>query len=195
MISVYRLPEFLIGPVAGPFYHDLGLEKAVVGGVRGTIGLLASVVGIAAGGLCAVRLGFQRTMILGAVLQGIGVAAYALVAIFGADLRLFAFAMATDNFCYAFAGVALVTYMSSLTSLGYTATQYALLSSTYTLFGKFLKGFSGAVVDGLNQTLTLMQSYAIFYIGAGAVCVPALVLCIIIAMRNARLAREAPAPA
>ena len=59
--------------------------------------------------------------------------------------------MATDNFCYAFAGVALVTYMSSLTSLGYTATQYALLSSTYTLFGKFLKGFSGAVVDGLNR--------------------------------------------
>ncbi len=190
MISVYRLPEFVIGPVAGPFYSDLGLPKDVVGGIRASVGLIASIIGIAAGGLCAVRLGFARTLILGAILQGIGVAAYALVAIYGADLRLFAFAMATDNFCYAFAGVALVTYMSSLTSLGFTATQYALLSSVYTLFGKFLKGYSGAVVDGFTAAgNTLMQSYAMFYIGAGAICVPALILCFVLA------ARRAPKPA
>lgn len=195
MISVYRLPEFIIGPVAGPFYHDLGLEKDVVGGVRATVGLIASIVGIAAGGICAVRLGFKTTLILGAVLQGIGVAAYAVVATLGAeDLRIFAAAMASDNFCYAFAGVALVAYMSSLTSLGYTATQYALLSSVYTLFGKFLKGFSGAVVDGLNQTHTLMQSYAIFYVGAGLIAAPALILCFVLARRRAPdVAPPAPA--
>lgn len=193
MISVYRLPEFLIGPVAGPFYSDLGLEKDVVGGVRGTVGLLASILGIAAGGIAAVRLGYMRSLIVGAVLQGIGVAAYALVAVFGPNLALFSAAMATDNFCYAFAGVALITYMSSLTSLGYTATQYALLSSTYTLFGKFLKGFSGAVVDGLNQQgRTLMDSYAIFYVGAGAIAIPALVLCLVLAARQPKVA---PAPA
>ncbi|MEZ5892767.1 MAG: MFS transporter [Parvularculaceae bacterium] len=186
MISVYRLPEFVIGPVAGPFYHDLGLEKDVVGGVRASVGLVASILGIAAGGVCAVRLGYINTLILGAILQGFGVAAYAVVAVFGAeDLRLFAGAMATDNFCYAFAGVALVTYMSSLTSLGYTATQYALLSSVYTLFGKFLKGFSGAVVDALEQGRTLMQAYAIFYLGAGLIAAPALLLCILLARRRA----------
>ncbi|OGT59397.1 MAG: MFS transporter [Gammaproteobacteria bacterium RIFCSPHIGHO2_12_FULL_63_22] len=186
MISVYRLPEFVIGPVAGPFYHDLGLEKDVVGGIRASVGLIASILGIAAGGVCAVRLGYIRTLILGAVLQGFGVAAYAVVATFGAeDLRLFGAAMATDNFCYAFAGVALVTYMSSLTSIGYTATQYALLSSIYTLFGKFLKGFSGAVVDALDQGRTLMQAYAIFYIGAGLIALPALILCVILTRQRA----------
>lgn len=197
MISLYRLPEFVIGPVAGPFYHDLGLEKDVVGGIRASVGLVASVVGIAAGGFCAIRLGLVRTLILGAVLQGIGVAAYAVVAAYGADLRLFAAAMASDNFCYAFAGVALVAYMSSLTSLGYTATQYALLSSTYTLFGKFLKGFSGAIVDNLSTTHSLMHSYAIFYVGAGLICIPALVLCIVVAVRESHRLRaraEAIAP-
>ena len=195
MISVYRLPEFLIGPVAGPFYSDLELSKDVVGGVRGTVGLVASFLGIAAGGIAAVRLGYMRTLIIGAVLQGLGVAAYALVAIFGPHLAIFSFAMAADNFCYAFAGVALVTYMSSLTSLGYTATQYALLSSTYTLFGKFLKGFSGAVVDGLNQGRTLMEAYAVFYIGAGTVAIPALVLCLILAARTKRAQAQPAAPA
>lgn len=178
MISLYRLPEFVIGPVAGPFYHDLGLAKDTVGGVRASIGLIASLAGIAAGGIFVARLGYLRALIIGAVIQGLGVSVYALLAIYGADLRLFAFAMATDNFCYALAGVALVTYMSSLTSLGYTATQYALLSSAYTLFGKFLKGFSGLVVDKLEAAgNTLMQAYAIFYVGSGAICIPALVLC------------------
>lgn len=184
MISVYRLPEFIIGPVAGPFYHDLGLSKDVIGGVRGSIGLIASFVGIAAGGLCTLRLGYMPTLIVGAVLQGIGVAMYALVAHSGADLRIFALAMASDNFCYAFAGVALVTYMSSLTSLGYTATQYALMSSAYAILGKFLKGFSGAVVDNLTLTHTRMDAYAIFYIGAGLIALPALIFCFMLARRN-----------
>ena len=87
--------------------------------------------------------------------------------------------MMFDNFGVSVAGVALVTYMSSLTSLGYTATQYALLSSTYAIVGKFLKGFSGAVVDGLQaQGHTLMESYAIFFVGAGAIGLPAILLCL-----------------
>lgn len=193
MISLYRLPEFVIGPVAGPFYHDLGLAKDTVGGVRASVGLLASLAGIAAGGIFVARLGYLRALIIGAVIQGLGVSVYALLATFGPDLRLFSFAMATDNFCYALAGVALVTYMSSLTSLGYTATQYALLSSAYTLFGKFLKGFSGLVVDKLEAAgNTLMQSYAIFYVGSGAISIPALVLCFILLAEHRKQMAKVP---
>ena len=192
MISVYRLPEFVIGPVAGPFYSDLGLSKDVVGGIRASVGLFASIGGIAAGGLLVATLGFQRTLVIGAILQGLGVATFALLAFYGPSIGLFSFAMAMDNFCYAFAGVALVTYMSSLTSVGYTATQYALLSSIYTLFGKFLKGFSGAVVEGFQASgRTLMESYGLFYIGAGLIGIPALLLCLVILVRKSRT----PAPA
>ena len=35
MISLYQLPEFVMGPMANPFYHDLGLSKDAVGTVRG----------------------------------------------------------------------------------------------------------------------------------------------------------------
>jgi MFS transporter, PAT family, beta-lactamase induction signal transducer AmpG len=190
MISVYRLPEFVIGPVAGPFYSDLGLSKDVVGGVRASVGMIAAFAGIAAGGVLVAALGFKRALVIGAVLQGLGVASFALLAFNGPSIGLFSFAMAADNFCYALAGVVLITYMSSLTSVGYTATQYALLSSIYTLFGKFLKGFSGAVVDGFQQSgRTLMESYGLFYVGAGLIAAPALVLCLVI------LARQKPAAA
>jgi PAT family beta-lactamase induction signal transducer AmpG len=191
-ISLYRLPEFVMGPMATPFYHDLGLSKALVGGVRFTFGLPASLAGIAAGGLAVARWGPFRGLILGGVLQGLVIAAFSLLAVYGADPRLFAAVMAADNFGVSVAGVALVTYMSSLTTLGYTASQYALLSSTYAMIGKFLKGFSGAVVEALvAQGHTLMQAYAIFFVGAGAIGLPAIGLCLLLA-RMARPPKSDP---
>lgn len=195
MIALYRLPEFVIGPVAGPFYSDLGFDKDMVAGIRTTAGLLGTTLGIAFGGVCVLQIGVMRSLLVGGVLQGLGVASYALVAHYGPDLRLFSLVMASDNFGYSFAGVAFVSYMSSLTSIGYTATQYALLSSTYTVFGKVLKGFSGAVVDGFQKTHTLMDSYAIFYAGAGLIGIPALMLCFVIAARDRRIAESVPVPA
>ena len=180
MITLYRLPEFVMGPMATPFYHDLGLSKDFVGGIRLTTGLAGTLCGIAAGGLLAAALGHMRGLMVGAVLQGSAIASFALLALFGGDPRLFAAVMFFDNFGVGAAGVLLVTYMSSLTSLGYTATQYALLSSTYTWVGKIMKGFSGAVVESLQATHGLMGAYAIFFVGCGLFGAPALILCLLL---------------
>jgi PAT family beta-lactamase induction signal transducer AmpG len=185
VISLYRLPEFLMGPMANPFYHDLGLSKDAVGGVRASVGLASSLVGIAAGGFFALRFGYFRTLILGLILQSLVIANFATLVYWGPDLRLFAWVMVADNFGAAVAGVALVTYMSSLTSAGYTATQYALLSSAYTYVGKFAKGFSGVAVEHLAVGRTLLEGYALFFIGAALLGIPALILCIALA-RTAR---------
>jgi PAT family beta-lactamase induction signal transducer AmpG len=180
MISLYRLPEFLMGPMANPYYHDLGLSKDTVGAVRASVGLIGSLLGIAAGGLSAVRLGFFRTLVVGLILQSIVIASFAILAYTGPDVRVFGTIMICDNFGAAFAGVALVTYMSSLTSIGYTATQYALLSSAYTYVGKFTKGFSGVMVESLASGRTLLDGYALFFIGAGLLGIPAIILAAIL---------------
>src|SRR5690606_32785808 len=46
-----------------------------------------------------------------------------------------------------YAGTALIAYMSSLTSAGFTATQYALFSSLYALPGKLIASQSGRLVE------------------------------------------------
>lgn len=194
MISLYRLPEFLMGPMANPYYHDLQLSKDAVGAIRGSFGLVGSLLGITAGGLCALRIGYFRTLIVGLLLQSAAIAAYAVLAYTGPDLRVFAAVMISDNFSIGFAGVALVTYMSSLTSLGYTATQYALLSSAYTYVGKFAKGFSGVTVQWLASGRPLLHAYAIFFIAAGLLGVPAIVLCLVLE-RVQRMGRPEHVPA
>jgi PAT family beta-lactamase induction signal transducer AmpG len=179
-IAAYRLPDYLMGPMYNPYYHDLGLSKDVVAVVRGATGLPGAFIGIAASGLFAVRFGLFRTLVTGSVLQGLGTASFALLTV-KHDVGLFTAVMALDNFAQAFAGVALMTYMSSLTGLGYTATQYALLSSTYAFLGKFLKGFSGEVVDGLSHTQGLMGAYATAWIGTGLTAIPPVLLVLLLA--------------
>jgi len=191
-ISLYRLPDFIMGPMANPYYHDIGLSKQTVGAVRGSIGLIATFAGIAAGGFCSLKLGYMRALIIGGILQAAAIVAYASLAFAGASIPLFALVMAGDNFGISFAGVALVAYMSSLTHIGYTATQYALLSSTYAWLGKILKGFSGAEVERLSATHGLIHAYGFFFIACGLAGVPAVLL---FAALDYWHRRKQPAPA
>ena len=182
-ITLYHLPDYLRGPITNPFYKDLGLEKATVGLVRGTVGLWALIAGISLGGISALRLGHGKSLIIGALIQPVAIALFATLALYGAPLWKFEAVMAFDNFAIGYSGVALVSYMSSLTSFGYTATQYALLSSALNWTGKTLKGFSGAAVDHLHQTRDLMHAYADFYLSAAALGLPAIILCLFLARR------------
>ncbi len=180
VVSLYRLGDFLIGPMINPFYVDLGLSKEVVGSVRASIGLWSSLLGIAAGGLCSVKLGFNRTLILGAILGPFSNLAFSAMALAGPDITVFGAAILVDNFATGFAGVALTAYMSSLTSIGYTATQYALLTSFYALLGKVLKGFSGQAMEGLQAQFGNAIGNATFFAGTAMIGIPVVILCVLL---------------
>jgi len=182
-ITLYRVPEYVIGPMINPFYHDLGLSKDLVGTIRGTVGVVGTFGGIALGGLIMAKLGPYKALFVGAALQGLAEASFSLLAIYGGDPKLFGLVMVFDNVGISAAGTILIAYMSTLTSMGYTASQYALLSSVYSLAGKFLKGFSGLVVDSLHaHGFSPMQSYGLFFIGAGLAALPSLVLCALLGL-------------
>ncbi|GIX36758.1 MAG: MFS transporter [Lysobacteraceae bacterium] len=177
-ISLYRLADFVMGPMANPMYADLGLDKELVGSVRATVGLGATLLGTAAAGLFALRLGLLPTLLAGAVLGPASNLGYAWLALSGPSVPVFVAAMLIDNFSAGFAGIALIAYMSSLTSVGYTATQYALLSSFYALVGKLGKGFSGWMVEALAHGRSLGEAYALFFVATALIGLPAVLACL-----------------
>jgi len=81
-----------------------------------------------------------------------------------------------DNFSLSFAGVALVAYMSSLTNLGYTATQYCAFEFNLCLAGKILKGFPAPRSKAFSHTHGLIHAYGIFFIICGLTGVPGVLL-------------------
>jgi len=188
-ISLYRLPDFIMGPMVNPFYADLGLSPDAIGAMRAGVGVWGTIAGVAAGGFCAVRLGFVPTLVLGAFLapaSNIGLTAMAFA---GPNLVVFGAALSLENFSEGFAGTALIAWMSSLTTFGYAATQYALLSSFYSILGKVLKGFSGIAVEALERSMDLMSAYGVFFAGTAAIGIPS----VLVALLAARAHRPAAA--
>jgi PAT family beta-lactamase induction signal transducer AmpG len=185
-ISLYRLPDFIMGPMVNPFYTDLGLSLDAIGAMRAGVGLWATVLGVAAGGFCAVRLGFVKTLVLGAFLAPASNLGLTMMAFSGPELTVFAAALTLENFAEGFAGTALIAWMSSLTTFGYVATQYALLSSFYTILGKVMKGLSGVAVEGLGQTMDLITAYGVFFACTAAIGLPSVLITIWAARVHAR---------
>ena len=190
-ITFYHLCDYMRGPMSNPYYKALAIDKDTIGWTRLFIGTPWGFLGVALGGFCWLRLGNMRTLITGAIVQPIAIGAFALLGWRGCDYQLFAVGpvgvsafqaiMAFDSLAIGFSGVALVSYMSTLTSLGYTATQYALLTSALAWTGKILKGFSGAIVESLQHGRSLLDAYALFYLLAAALGAPAILLCLVLA--------------
>jgi PAT family beta-lactamase induction signal transducer AmpG len=180
----------------------LGLTKPVIAGVRGAIGLPMTLVGIALGGMASLRLGTKTSLLLFAVLQPLAVLGFALLGFHGGDYVLvhiggvsidaFEAIMGFDSLVMGAAGVVLIAYMSSLTSLGYTATQYALLTSAMAWSGKLLKGFSGQIVENLQHAgLSPLRAYADFYVFCAAIGVPAILVSAVLLWVAGRRSRAA----
>jgi PAT family beta-lactamase induction signal transducer AmpG len=146
LICLYRLSDFVLN-IMNPFYLDLGFSKLEIAEVRKVFGVVASMAGVFAGGYAVARLGLIRSLVIGAFAGPLSNLVFAWLATQGPDVSALFVAIGVDNVASGFSGTCLIAYMSSLTSAGFTATQYALFSSLYSLPGKLLASQSGRIVE------------------------------------------------
>src|SRR4051794_33667127 len=181
LVGLFRLPDFVAGVMANPLYIDLGFAKTDIANVSKLYGVWVGIAGAFGGGLALTRLGLWPTLLIGAVFASASHLMLAWLAVAGARLDLLTLAISVENFASGFAGSALIAYMSGLTSPGFAATQYALLSSLYALPGKFIGGFSGAVVD--------RWGYPALFTATALIALPLVILCFIV-RRDTMQAKE-----
>jgi PAT family beta-lactamase induction signal transducer AmpG len=172
LIACFRLPDFVAGVMANPLYIDLGFSKTDIANVSKLYGVWVGIIGAFAGGLALTRLGLWWTVLIGAVIAASSNLMFAWLASEGARLDLLTLTISFDNFAAGFAGSALIAYMSGLTSPGFAATQYALLSSLYALPGKLIGGASGAVVDAYG--------YPLLFTATASIGIPLVILCFVV---------------
>ncbi|WP_428153502.1 AmpG family muropeptide MFS transporter [Brevundimonas sp.] len=146
LICVYRLADFVLN-IMNPFYLDLGFSKIELAEVRKVFGVVMTTLGVFIGGWSVAKLGLIRTMVIGAFMSPVSNLVFAWLATQGPSIPALTIAIGVDNIATGYAGTALIAYMSSLTSIGFTATQYALFSSLYALPGKLIASQSGRIVE------------------------------------------------
>ncbi|QYJ79494.1 AmpG family muropeptide MFS transporter [Shewanella acanthi] len=168
LISCYRISDIVMGIMANVFYVDMGFTKEEIAYLSKIYGLIMTLVGAAFGGILLARFGTMKILFLGALLVAVTNLLFAYQAMIGHNVPFLTIAISIDNFSAGIATAAFIAYLSSLTSSGYSATQYALLSSIMLLFPKFIAGFSGAYVD--------TYGYVNFFVGASIIGFPVLLL-------------------
>ena len=147
LIAMYRISDVVMGIMANPFYVDMGYSKDEVAAVSKLYGVVMTLAGAFVGGVLSLRFGVARILMLGAVLSAASNLLFAWLATRGHDLTGLIFTISADNLSAGIASAAFIAYLSSLTNVRYSATQYALFSSVMLLMPKFVAGFSGAFVD------------------------------------------------
>jgi PAT family beta-lactamase induction signal transducer AmpG len=98
------------------------------------------------------RLGVMRVLMLGAVLSAVSNVLFAWLGGQGPNVNALIWVVSADNLSSGLASAAFIAYLSSLTNVQYSATQYALFTSLMLLLPKFLAGFSGQVVNAVGYT-------------------------------------------
>nr|WP_273205175.1 MFS transporter [Marinobacter subterrani] len=185
MVAVYRIADIAMGVMANPFYLDfMGFSKTEVADVTKIFGFFMTIAGSLLGGVMVVRYGVRRILLLGAIMTAATNLLFVLLAQYPPNLVTLAAVVSADNLSGGIANVALIAWLSSMTSASFTATQYALFSSLMTLPGKFLGGFSGIVVAGFG--------YAEFFLVSAVMGVPAVLLAMFLIRQGRRLDALAP---
>ncbi|HHL43318.1 MAG TPA: MFS transporter [Hellea balneolensis] len=168
LVALYRLSDFTMGVMTQPFYADIGYTKTQVGLITGVFGPWPLIGGTFIGGFFCVRYGLMKSLLIGAGLTIITTAAFAWLATLDhpSSTKLF-ITIGADNIAGGFVGTVFIAYMSSLADRKYAATQYALLSSAYAFFCKFIAGFSGVVYEAVGAVnfFFLTAAYTIPAIG------------------------------
>ena len=174
LIAIYRISDVVMGIMANPFYVDMGYTKDEVAAVTKVFGVIMTLAGAFLGGLLTMRFGVMRVLLLGGILSAASNLLFAWLSTRGHDLNGLVWVISADNLSSGIASAAFIAYLSSLTNVQYSATQYALFSSMMLLLPKWLAGFSGVYVDTFG--------YEHFFIATALIGIPVLIL-IMLAIR------------
>jgi len=175
-IGFYRVTDMVLGVMANPFYIEIGFSLLEIGTVTKLFGIIVTLTGAAFGGVAVARYGLGGPLIVGAVLLAVTNLFFAGMALYGPELWFLFVTIGADNFAAGFTGTVFIAYLSGLTNVNYTATQYALFSSLMTLPGKVISGFSGFIVESVD--------WASFFVYASAMGIPGIVLAVIVVRRQ-----------
>ena len=152
LISLYRIADVVMGVMANIFYLEKGYSIKDIATYSKFFGVFATIIGGLLGGYFASKKGTMTALFLGALIASLSNLLFAWLATVDANINYLIMVITADNISSGFAGAAFVIYLSGLTSIKFTATQYALFSSIMLFLPKLIAGYSGAWVDVMGYS-------------------------------------------
>ena len=172
IVFLYRLSDAYFGPMAYPFYADLGFSKIEIAYISKLYGMGATIIGGLFGGFVLNRVGLLKGLLIFSILQALTTALYIPMYYIGHDVASLMAVISLENLTSGMATTAIIAFMSVLCKQGYTATQYALLSS--------ISGFARDVFGATSGKVLELTSWPEFFLISAFLGVPAIILCVVL---------------
>ena len=172
IIATYRLTDIVMGPMATPFYIDMGFTLTEIGSVVKIVALLASIFGISIGELLLKRIGIYQSLMIGAFLVMLTNVCFSYVAISEKSITSLSMIVAMDSIAAGIVGTVNIAFLTSLVSKKYTGFQYALLTGFMAGPGFVLKGLSGLWVNYLQGIYGDDYGWMGFYVTTSLLTMP-----------------------
>ena len=172
IIATYRLTDIVMGPMATPFYIDMGFTLTEIGAVVKIVALLASIFGISMGALLLKKIGIYKSLMLGAFLVMLTNVCFSYVAISEKSITSLSMIVAMDSIAAGIVGTVNIAFLTSLVSKKYTGFQYALLTGFMAGPGFVLKGLSGLWVNYLQGIYGDVYGWMGFYVTTSLLTMP-----------------------
>ena len=176
IVSTYRLTDIVMGPMANPFYIDMGYTLSEIGYVVKVVALIATIVGVFLGGILIKKIGLYKSLLIGAFLVMVTNLFFSYSAVSEKNVSLLASIVAFDSLAAGIVGTVNITFLTSLVSSKYTGFQYALLTSLMAFLGKIFGGFSGVFVENFQNLYGFSYGWMSFYIFTSCLAIPAMIL-------------------
>lgn len=149
-VLTFKLGDSLAGTMTNPFLVDLGFEKTQIADVSKVFGVLASLVGVSAGGLLVRHRGVVGALWVAGIVQLASNFMFCLQAWVGKNIWSLIAVVGIENLTGGLGTAAFVAYLSSLCNKRYTATQYALLTAVSSVLHTFFGMGTGYAVAALG---------------------------------------------
>ena len=168
LIGLYRISDIVAGVMSNVFYQDMGFSKTDIATAVKLVGVVMVIGGGFLGGILAQKIRMMQAMMIGAILAAVSNMLFVLLTYHPGSLAYMYLAVVFDNLAAGLASAVFIAFLSALTSIRFTAVQYAIFSSLMTLLPKVMGGYSGTIVDNMG--------YPFFFIFTFAIGIPILVL-------------------
>jgi predicted MFS family arabinose efflux permease len=152
-----------------PFLIDRGLSLAAIGGLLGTVGFSAGLLGAVVGGGVINWLGRSRSLVVFGLTHALSMGLYAVPAA-GIGTQAFLYGLcAVEHFAGSLSSVALYTQMMDRSRVDTAATDYTVQSSTLALATGVVGATSGVLTEAVGYTMLFVLA-AILGLAGVMVC-------------------------
>jgi MFS transporter, PAT family, beta-lactamase induction signal transducer AmpG len=167
-IILFKLGDAMAGIMTTPFLLDIGFSKIEIVAIVKTWGLITTFIGLTIGGILVKKVNFKKSILIAGVLQMLSNLMFVYQNHVGHNDHVLIATISVENLTSGIGATVIIAYLSSLCSIKFAATQYALLSSIITLSRNVLSGSSGFIVDSYG--------WNVFFIVSVIAAIPALLL-------------------